>query len=86
MSSANGGTSFGTLMVPLGITTTIGTILPSARRLSRIQPAAPTPGQEASLSPPPWMRYSTGSFALDFSYPDGVQTCKRRISPRVLEK
>ena len=38
------------------VRTIIGTMRPSARRLSRIQPAAPTPGQEASLSPPPWMR------------------------------
>ena len=31
----------------------VGTILPSARRLSRMSPALPTPGHEASLSPPP---------------------------------
>ena len=34
-------------MEPLGMTTTMGCILPSARRLSRILQAQPTPGHEA---------------------------------------
>src|SRR5688572_12107716 len=47
---------------PFGITTIIGTALPSAIRLSRIAPLLPGPGQCVSLPPMPCSKYRTGYF------------------------